>query len=162
DRHAGRQLVLHFGGEIPEVVARAPAADEIVSVLHRVGVLLAEEAVADRTAFAVGVEVFQIAVRYVVAVRVVPRAVDTVDRRVYWIIGRCHGGAHRADVAADRGFHGGSAVPEQVIRAADPRVDVLPVRDIVDLAERTGANEASRWDLLWGHIPVEVIEPHPE
>ena len=80
-RRARHDFVLHAARELPVVAALAPAVHQIRVVgvaRHR----LAEQRVGHRAAFAVGERALEVAVRHVVAVRVVPGPRRLGDDRV--------------------------------------------------------------------------------
>ena len=67
--------MLHFGVEVPQVVADAESPDHILVIASRERIVLAEVLIRDRPALAVVAEVAQIAIRGVIPVAIPPRRV---------------------------------------------------------------------------------------
>ena len=157
-RDAGSQLPLHFRREVPVVRTVAETRDHIRRPDRR-DVGPSEVRVRDRSAFTVGREVRQVTVGEVIVVGIVPGACGAVHRGCDRIVERGNIGPGDAHVAAHRDFQGRPPIPEQVVRCADPGVQVLPARHALHRPEVACGGEASGRDVLGGHAGVEVVEP---
>ena len=165
--------MLDFGREIPVVVTLAVAVQHGGIVPGRVGVVLAEVLIRDRSALAVQGEIPQVAVRNVVPVGVRPSAARRRDGRIDRICRFSDLGPQLCGVAAQRHLERRLAIAIEVVRRADPRIEVLPVGDIADRIETALAEpRIDCWrpgpvpirvfrvaGALRGHVAIEVVPP---
>ena len=157
-RHRRTDLPLDFTRHIPVELAAAAMQHFVRPARRRLQA--PEVLVRQWTALAVQTAVQQVTVRDVVPVGVGPRAVDLVDRCRDRVVRLWDGERVLRDIAAERHFDRGLAVAEQVVRAAETRAPVLPVRHIRHCGEGTVLDEPRGRNVLLGNVRVEVIEPH--
>ena len=159
-RHSGRDFLLHFRRKVPQVVAAAETPQQIVRKL-RGSAGSPEVQIGDLPALSVRLVTVQVAVGNEIAVGVSPRAVHDVHGGSDRVGGLRDVGPDCTDVASQRDLERRTAIAEQVVRRAEPRVDVLPVRHVGHLIEvARERHELGGRDVLGGHQPVVVIEPH--
>src|SRR5439155_11744970 len=138
------QLVLKADVALPVVSTMAPPGEHVGRVLGRARIVPAEVQIRNRPALAVLQWTGEVAIRHIVAVDVVPVPSDLIDGTVHRMKrGRdvdCLPGHVSSDVAFDRR----PAIAEQIVRRANPRVDVGPARQAWNRIELPGRHERPR------------------
>src|SRR5437016_2313111 len=115
--------MLDFSPKIPGVVTYAETVEHSGRIPNRAGIVPAEIIIVQPTAFAVLRGVGQVAIRYVVPVRIVPRTTRAELRSHDRIIVVRDPVSGLLEVAAQRHLQRGAAGAEQVVRNAHSRIE---------------------------------------
>ena len=161
ERHAVRELVLQADVAFPVVLPLVPAV-EVVGVEVPAEPELSETALIDGAAFPVRRGAPQVAIGKVVFVQIVPVSERAVDRRPLRVsLGRDARGVPE-HVPAQRRLEGRPPVAGQIPGHAQPRADVMPIRQVGLLGEAYLREEEPGGPRRRRSVRVEVVVAHAE